>query len=96
MQVDDLPPHSTYYNYTFEQGNHQTSNDVLDWVLTMTARLNYDTETLRNLKALYKYTVRERERERETYTNRQIHRQIMLICKNSESYTMNIIILGDP
>ena len=30
VQVDDLPPHSTYYNYTYEQENQQTNDDVLD------------------------------------------------------------------
>ena len=56
--MDDLPPHSTYYNYTNEQENHQTNEDVLDHVLTLTECLNYDTEILRSLKALYKYTDR--------------------------------------
>jgi len=58
VRVDDLPPHSTYYNYTYEQENHQTNDNVLDYVLTMTVCLNYDTEMLRNLKALYKHTDR--------------------------------------
>ena len=56
--MDDLPPHSTYYNYTYEQENHQANDDVLDYVLTMTVCLNYDIEMLRNLEALYKYTDR--------------------------------------
>ena len=30
VQVDDLPPHGTYYNYTFEQENQQTNDDVVD------------------------------------------------------------------
>ena len=42
VQVDDLPPHSTYYNYTYEQENHQTNDGVLDQVLTVTVCLNYD------------------------------------------------------
>ena len=54
--MDDLPPHSTYYNYTYEQENQQTNADVLDYVLTMTVYLNYDIEMLRNLETLYKYT----------------------------------------
>ena len=56
--MDDLPPRSTYYNYTYEQENHQANDDVLDYVLTMTVCLNYDIEMLRNLEALYKYTDR--------------------------------------
>ena len=56
--MDDLPPHSAYYNYTCELENHQTNDAVLDSVLTMTVCLNYDIEMLRNLKALYKYTDR--------------------------------------
>ena len=44
MQVGDLPPNSTYDNYTYEQENQQTNDDVLDLVLTMTVYLNYDTE----------------------------------------------------
>ena len=61
VQVDDLLPHSTYYNYTCEYENHQTNDDVLDQVLTMTVCLNYDIEMLRNLKATQ---FKERERER--------------------------------
>ena len=30
VQVDDVPPHSTCYNYAYEQENQQTSGDVLD------------------------------------------------------------------
>ena len=30
VQVDDLPPHSTYYNYAYEQENQQTNDNVLD------------------------------------------------------------------
>ena len=56
--MNDLPPHSTYYNYTYEQKNHPANDDVLDYVPTMTVGLNYDIEKLRNLKALYKYTDR--------------------------------------
>ena len=53
--MDDLPPHSTYYNCAYKQENQQT-NDVLDSVPTMTVRPNYELKMLRNLKALYKYT----------------------------------------
>ena len=52
-----LPPHSTYYNYTYEQENHQTNDDVLDYVLTLAVRLNCDIEMLRNLKVLYEQYV---------------------------------------
>ena len=55
VRVDDLPPHSTYYNCVYEQENEQTNDDVLDSVLTMTVWLNYELKMLRNLKALYKY-----------------------------------------
>ena len=50
--------HSTYYNYTYEQENQQTNDDVayLTQVLTMTVWLNYELEMLLNLKALYKHT----------------------------------------
>ena len=30
VQVNDLPPHSTYYNYAYEQENQQTNDSVLD------------------------------------------------------------------
>ena len=30
VQEDDLAPHSTYCNYTHEQENHQTNDDVRD------------------------------------------------------------------
>ena len=30
MQVDDLPPHSTYYNYAHEQENQHTNHNVLE------------------------------------------------------------------
>ena len=56
VRVDDLPPHSTYYNCACEQENQQTNDNVLDSVLTMTVWLNYELKMLRNLKALYKYT----------------------------------------
>ena len=36
VRVDDLPPHSTYYNCAYEQENQQTNDNVLDSVLTMT------------------------------------------------------------
>ena len=38
------------------QKKHQTNDDVLDWVLTMTVCLKYDTEMLRSLRDLYTYT----------------------------------------
>ena len=53
--MDDLPSHSTYYNYAYEQENQQTNDDVLDSVLTVTVCLNYELKMLRNVKALYKY-----------------------------------------
>ena len=56
--MGDLPPHSTFYNDTYDQENQQTNDDVLDKVLTMTVRLSYDTEMLRSLKALCKHTDR--------------------------------------
>ena len=59
--MDDLPPHSTYYNYAYEQENQQTNDNVLEWVLTMTVCLNCELEMLRNLKAFY----REREKKKE-------------------------------
>ena len=58
--MDDLSPHSTYYNYAYEQENQQTNDNVLEWVLTMTVCLNYELQMLRNLKAFY----REREKEK--------------------------------
>ena len=30
VQVDDLPPHSTYYNYAYEQDNQRASDNVLE------------------------------------------------------------------
>ena len=54
--MDNLPPHSTYYNCAYEQENHQTNDNVLDSVLTMTVWVNYELKMLRSLKALYKYT----------------------------------------
>ena len=36
VRVDDLPPHSTYYNCVYEQENQQTNDNALDFVLTIT------------------------------------------------------------
>ena len=30
VQVDDLSPHGTYYNYAYEQEDQQTNDDVLE------------------------------------------------------------------
>ena len=30
VPVDDLPPHSTYHNYAYEQENQQTNDSVLE------------------------------------------------------------------
>ena len=30
MQVDDVPPHSTYYNYAHEQENQHTNHNVFE------------------------------------------------------------------
>ena len=31
VQVDDLQPHSIYYNYAHEQENQHTNENVFDW-----------------------------------------------------------------
>ena len=90
--MDDLPPHSAYYNYTHEQENHQTNDDVLDLVLTMTVCLNYDIEMLRSslsLKVAWRgreggERERERERERQRQRQRQREQQSKHTCPNQQ------------
>ena len=31
VQVDDVQPHSIYYNYAYEQENQHTNENVFDW-----------------------------------------------------------------
>ena len=65
--MDDLPPHSTYYNYAYEQENQQTIDNVLELGNRQTDR-ETDRETGRQAD---KDTITQIQRHRHTERQRQ-------------------------